>query len=387
MRISFVLVVMGLFGCSSDSAAPPADARLPPAPLGVDLLVASRGTATVLRYDGSGAPKGVFAKDPMLVNPIGITFGPDGNFYAAAGDTDHVLRFDGKTGASMGEFTSGGSIVSPRNVNFGPDGNFYVADGMENEILRFAPSGQFMDTFIQGSGISGPTSFTFGPDGNVYVANVLTSKIGKFNGQTGAFIGDFATSNLSQPHDVAFGPDGNLYVTNSGSKLIQRFHGDSGAFMDTFVNDPLLLTPLGLSFGPDGNLYVANQGHNDVRRYEGKTGAFIDAFVAMGAQSVNEPSFLAFFPTSSLTLTVAQTGALVVQGAQPGGQILLVRGSAGGSGSIAACAGLTLALGSPAVDQTRTADESGATVVEPASGGSFVAVDVGRCAATEAVAL
>lgn len=375
-----------LLGCSSDPAASP-DAGAPPAPLGVDLLVSSRATATVLRYDGSGAPAGVFASDPMLVNPIGITFGPDGNVYVAAGDTDRVLRFDGRTGASMGVFTNGGGFVSPRNVNFGPDGNFYVADGMQNRIIRFSPNGQVIDTFIQGSGLNGPTSFTFGPDGNVYVVSVLTAKILKFDGQTGAFIGDFVTSNVFEPHDVAFGPDGNLYVTDALSKLINRFRGDTGAFIDTFVNDPLIITPLGLTWGPDGNLYVANQGHNDVRRYDGNSGAFIDAFVAMNSQSVTMPSFITFLPTATLSIGVARTGALVVQGAQPGAKILIVRGGSGGSGSVADCPGLAVPLGTPTVDQTRTADESGATVAKPASGGSFIAVDAARCVASAAVTL
>ena len=380
------LFALCLLGCSGDSAAPP-DAALPPPPLGVDVVVASRLTGTVLRYDGSGAPAGVFCRDPLLVNPVGVTFGPDGNLYVAAGDTDRVLRFDGKTGASMGVFTSGGGFVSPRNVNFGPDGSFYVADGVQNKILRFAPSGQFTDVFIQGPPINGPTSFTFGPDGNVYVVSVLTSKILKFDGQTGALAGEFVTSNLSEPHDLAFGPDGNLYVSNAENHLIQRFRGDTGAFINTFANDPLLVTPLGLTWGPDGNLYVANQGHNDVRRYDGRTGALIDAFIAMGSQSVTMPSFLAFFPAASLTLGVGRTGALVVQGAQPGGKILLLRGGAGGTGSVTDCPATSVPLGSPAVDQTRTADESGATVVQPASGGTFVAVDVARCAASAAVTL
>src|SRR5262249_46267610 len=141
MRI--LLPALALVACSGDSPAPP-----PPPPLAVDLLVASRGTGTVIRYDGSGTSKGVFASDPMLVSTVGIPFGPDGDLYAAAGDTPRILRFDGKTGASKGLFTKGGTIESPRNLNFGPDGNFYVADGVENQILRFTPAGDFVDVFV-----------------------------------------------------------------------------------------------------------------------------------------------------------------------------------------------------------------------------------------------
>lgn len=385
MRIAPVLLF--LLGCSSDEPAAQPDAGPPPPRLGVDLAVVSRFSNSVLRFDGSGAPAGIFGTDPLLTDPVGITFGPDGNLYVSVLNTDRVLRFDGKTGASMGLFTAPGAVTSARNVNFGPDGNFYVADGMVDKIYRFAPGGDFIDVFIQDPAINGLLSFTFGPDGNVYVVSVLTGKILKFDGHTGAPAGEFARSNLLVPRDVAFGPDGNLYVVNSGNHQIQRFRGDTGDFIDTFAEDPNLITPFGLTWGPDGNLYVANLGRNEVRRYDGRSGGLIDSFVKMDAGSVTMPSFIAFFPTDALALSVGWTGALVVQGAQPGGKVLIVRGAAGGSGSVAACPALALPVGSPVVDQTRSADEAGATVVKPAGGGSFVAVDAARCAASAPVTL
>jgi streptogramin lyase len=379
--------------CSSSSGPPPRpDAGPTLAPLPVGLLVASRGSDDVLRYAGDGTSQGVFASDSALVRPVGITFGPDGNVYVAAGDTDHVLRFNGSTGASMGVFTDGGTIQSPRNVNFGPDGAFYVADGVLNQIIRFdGTTGAFDRIFIQDAALQGPTSFTFGPDGNVYVVSVLTNSVLKYDGTTGALIGPFATQGLMQPHDVSFGPDGNLYVSNSGSKLVQRFHGDTGVFMGTFVNDKGLLNPLGMAWGPDGNLYLANQGENEVLRYDGHTGAQLGAFVAVGAGGINEPAFLAFLPPTSLSsravTDVAKTWAsLVVSGAQPGARLLLVTGSTGGTSTLADCPGLTLPLGAATVDQARTADESGSTVasVTGASGLQrvYVAVDAARCQAT-----
>jgi len=376
-------------------AASPTPGTAPP--LSVGLLVASRGSDRILRYDGSGSSGGVFASDPALVRPVGITFGPDGNLYVAAGDTDHVLRLAGSTGASLGVFTRGATIRSPRNVNFGPDGAFYVADGSLGQVLRFdGATGAFDRVFVQDPALQGPTSFTFGPDGNVYVVSVLTDRVLKFEGTTGALLGPFATTNLRQPHDVSFGPDANLYVTNSGSTIIQRFRGDTGEYIGPFVTDPALRQPLGMAWGPDGNLYVANQGANEIRRYDGATGASLGALVASGAGGLSSPSFFVFLPTAGLTLsgapdTARAAASLRVSGAQPGGRILIAHGAAGSAGAIGECPGLPIGVGAPVVDQARVADESGNTVAALAGQRgatvTFVAIDAARCAATAPVAV
>ncbi len=390
--------VLGAAGCSSPAGRPPPDsgtlpfdAGPPLAPLPVGLLVASRGSNQVLRYDGAGTPQGVFASSSELVRPVGITFGPDGNLYVAAGDTPNVLRFNGTTGASMGIFTDGGTIKSPRNVNFGPDGAFYVADGVLNQVIRFdGTTGAFDRIFIEGRPLDGPTSFTFGPDGQVYVVSVLTNQVLKFDGTTGALIGPFATQGLVQPHDVSFGPDGNLYVTNSGSTKVQRFRGDTGEFLNTFLDDSGLVTPLGMAWGPDGNLYLANQGENEVRRYDGLSGARLPDFVTAGAGGLSSPAFLLFLTPDALSLqavtNVARTWvSVVVSGAQPGARLLLVSGSDGGTSSLTDCPELVLPLGGATVEETRTADESGSTVVAVTGTAgaqqTFLAVDAARCQA------
>jgi streptogramin lyase len=354
-------------------ATPEVDAR---PPLAVGMLVASRGSDVVLRFDGSGAAKGVFASSSSLVKPVGVTFGPDGNLYVAAGDTDHVVRFDGATGGAMGTFTHGATIQSPRNLNFGPDGGFYVADGFLDQIIRFdGTTGDFDRIVVNGGDLDGPTSFTFGPDGNLYVVSVLTNAVLRYDGATGAPLGAFVDGGLAQPHDVSFGPDGNLYVTNSQNGLVQRYRGDTGAFIDTFVHDTHLRAPLGMAWGPDGNLYVANQGGNEIRRYDGQTGADLGAFVEAGAGGLTMPAFFVFLPAPALAVTRVE-GALAVAGARPGARVLYVRGDAGGSGTLADCPALTLPLGQPVVDQVRMADESGYAL---AAANATVVVDAARC--------
>ena len=393
-----ILVAFAACGGSSGGGtapSPPSPTPTPSIPLTAGLLVTSRGSDRILRFDAAGASQGVFAADPALVRPVGITFGPDGNVYVAVGDTDRVMRFSGTTGASLGVFTRGAALRSPRNVNFGPDGALYVADGSLNQILRFdGTSGAFDRVFIQD--LQGPTSFTFGPDGNVYVANVLSNRVLRFDGTTGAAMGTFATTNLVQPHDVSFGPDGNLYVTNAGSTVIQRFRGDTGESIGPFVTDAGLNAPLGMAWGPDGNLYVANQLASEIRRYDGVSGASLGALVTAGAGGLASPAFLVFLPTPGLTLagsadTARGAALLRVSGARPGGRVLFAHGQAGGSGTIGECPGLVLAIAAPVVDQARVADESGNVVAALAAARgamvTFLAIDAARCLASTPVAV
>jgi DNA-binding beta-propeller fold protein YncE len=385
-------------GLAEEQATGPAaqdreDVESAPVPGG--LLVASRGSDKVLLYDRSGASQGVFASDPLLVKPVGVTYGPDGNVYVAVGDSNRVMKFDGKTGGSLGVFTSGVTIESPRNVNFGPDGAFYVADGFLSQILKFdGKTGDFERIFIQDPSLNGPTSFTFGPGGDVFVVSVLTNRVLRFDGETGALMGPFATTALAQPHDVSFGPDGNLYVTNSGSGIVQRFRGDTGEYIGPFVNDPALHQPLGMAWGLDGNLYVANQGGNEVRRYAGSTGAGLGVLVAPGAGGLAMPAFFVFVPPAKLTLSVKPDPApdtlrLAVSGARPGAKVLLVQGSSGGSATFRDCPKLRLPIKGASIADTRIADESGNTVAVLAGTAgtklSLVAIDAARCLATKPV--
>jgi streptogramin lyase len=302
-----------------------------PRPVQEALLVTSRTTDEVLRYDGTnGAFLGVFAAGGGLDNPVGLTFGPDGNLYVASGDSNQVLRYDGVSGAFLDVFVAGPELDGPRQVNFGPDGHLYVASGTRDVVLRYdGRTGVFLDTFATGGGLNGPTSFTFGPAGDLFVGSVLTDRVKRYDGRSGVFLGNFVSARIDGPHDLAFGPDGHLYVSNAFVPRIARFDGRTGAFRDVFVNDPALTFALGLGWDGAGRLVVANQGRNEVRRYDGETGALLDVLVAPGSGGLAAPLFVAFEPRRGFQLDgprpglAAATNLVTVSGARPGAHVWL----------------------------------------------------------------
>ena len=142
---------------------------------GLELLVVSRATLEVRRYDGlTGDFRDVFATFPdtlELSRLSDMQFGPDGDLYVTArsfSDTINgtipraqVLRVDGVTGEFIEVFipphAGGWSSAGPR-LTFDKEGDLYVNSSDTNEILRFEgpqstdEPGAFIDVFVQGVG-------------------------------------------------------------------------------------------------------------------------------------------------------------------------------------------------------------------------------------------
>lgn len=295
-----------------------AHAQNPPA-----FLVSSRFTNQVLAYDTAGGFAGVFAQGGGLVNPVGISYGPDGNLYVVSANSNQILSYDAG-GMFLGVFAQG--LNAPRNLTFGPDGNLYVCNAGTSQVLRFHRSGAPMGAFAQGTAIAANTSMTFGPDFNLYVGSVTRNQVVRFDGVSGAMLGVFASTNMNGTHDLSFGPDGHLYVSNA------------------FAN-------------------------NEVRRYDGTTGALLGVFVTPGSGGLNAPLFTTFVrDPSGMQLSLSQPASagqnvtFVTTGAWPGAVLGLGIGTSAGPFPLP-CPALFLGIANPAVLGTASADEAGRGVL------------------------
>ncbi len=222
------------------------------------------GVNAVLQFaKETGAYLGPFTPpgpSSTLVDPLGLTFGPNGNLFVANGGTStgpgNIEQYDGNTGALVNVFASRGQTsFAPGELIF-QNGFLFVADGATDSILRFnQDTGAFIDTFASGGGLSGPSDFVFGPgpNGNLFVTSAVNNTIIQYDGLTGALIGTFASGNgLNVPAGITFGPDNNLYVSNINSNSVARFDGATGSYLGDFVipGSGGLNSPIGLEFAP-----------------------------------------------------------------------------------------------------------------------------------------
>jgi hypothetical protein len=212
-------------------------------------------------------------RSPWPANPVGITFGPDGNLYVADNTNNAVNRYVGPKNGGGGK-NPGDPLPSAGNT-----GALFVAKGAGS--------------------LSAPQGLTFGSDKNLYVSSLASDSnpvaVKEFNGTTGAFIKDFATGGrpaLAKPEGLIFGADTNLYVADFLNNGVQQFNGTTGAWIKLFASAGGLSKPVGITFGfgTDHNFYVASSGNNEVLQYNGTTGAFIKIFASGGG--LNSPQYL-----------------------------------------------------------------------------------------------
>lgn len=264
-----------------------------------DLLVSSRFSNSVIRYDGlTGALIGTFASGPELRNPNGMAFGPDGNLYVGLGDDGAVLRYHGRTGVFMDTFVQAGSggLASVRDIAFGPDGNLYANSGTTNQVLRFSgDTGAFQGIAAQGGGLTGPVGLTFGPDGSLYVGGALSNRIYKFSPE-GTLLRTYNPGGLSNVTGVTFGFDGMLYASMSVSNAIARFNPESGALAGSFGGGSGLSIPIYSTISPTGDLIVGSFGNDSVRRFNTASGSYEGVFVAPGLGGLNGTHDLVYMP-------------------------------------------------------------------------------------------
>jgi hypothetical protein len=194
-----------------------------------------------------------------LQDPTSITFGPDGQLYVISHGSNQILRYDTQSGDFLGavvrdepatpDVDESGGLLDPTGITFGPDGQLYVISHGSNQILRYdTQSGDFLGAVVrdepatpdvdESGGLLDPTGITFGPDGQLYVSSLNTGEILRYEAQSGVFLGVFvlaADGGLEAPGQLAFGPDGQLYVSDLRTHAILRYDGKTGAFLDIYV--------------------------------------------------------------------------------------------------------------------------------------------------------
>ncbi len=265
---------------------------------GQDLLVSSRFTNNILRYDAStGAFRGVFAQGPELANPNGIAYGPDGNLYVGLGDGNAILKYHGQSGAFLGPFTQpgAGGLSSVRDIEFGPDGDLYVASALNDRVLRYdGLTGDFVGVAAQGAGLDGPVGLAFGPTGELYVGAALINRVFAFS--DGVFQRSFnAGTTHRNATGLAFNDAGELLVAQSVTNEILAFDGEQGT-LNRVLATGIMNIPIYMERSPSGELIVGSFGNSAVLRYDANTGAFLGTLVPSGRGGLSGTHDFAFVP-------------------------------------------------------------------------------------------
>jgi DNA-binding beta-propeller fold protein YncE len=181
-------------------------------------LIADTGADRIVVLDRNDAFVGAFGgRCELAKGAAGGCVDPDGPGPLAAGD---------------------GQLLEPWGVSSGPDGGTLVADTWNGRIVSFDASGRFVRSWGRLSiGTAPPVAaeLMYGPRGIAYDARrgvVAVADTGHkrvlLHGPDGALRRELGgpgkeAGRFDEPVGVAFGPDGGLYVADSWNRRVQRF--------------------------------------------------------------------------------------------------------------------------------------------------------------------
>ena len=225
----------------------------------MEVLVNSRGTNAVFRYDLGGNYLGEFiaAGAGGLIGPEDILFHPDGTVLVTGFGNAAIKRYNGSTGAFIGDFSSGYALATPSKMSIGPDDLIYVTQWgtTQNKVVRFGLDCVFVDEF---------------------------TSIGTPNG-----LGHF------------WDDQGRFYISvygNGANGTVQRFAAD-GTFLDIFIDSSILQGPTGLLRLANGGVLVQDWTTGTVQRFD-ENGAHVGAFIS----GLTNPEGIAFLPTGEMLM-------------------------------------------------------------------------------------
>jgi sugar lactone lactonase YvrE len=269
---------------------------------GTTLLVASRGSNTVLYYDASGNPTGVTARGLTSPPDAGATQTSSGNLIVASAADNNIIEYDGATGGIVRKQSNAcaSSFTSPFEVAVDSFDEVFFSCAPSSGIRRFDGIGVSQSFVLNGSGgLTSPRGLTFGPNGNLFVASG-SGEVLEYDGTSGAFVGVFVDTGGNgggpvDPYGLLF-HQGSLFVASFFPSEVKEFDASTSAFVQTFVSSGSggLSGPTNLAFGASGDLYVTSQGDDSIKRYDGANGSFVASFVAPGSGGLDQPFDLIF---------------------------------------------------------------------------------------------
>ncbi|HTA38941.1 MAG TPA: hypothetical protein VK760_07690, partial [Candidatus Acidoferrales bacterium] len=174
--------------------------------------VTEQSGASVDKWDGALTQYAV--ADPYY-GPVGIAYGPDGNFWVALG-SGQIERIT--TAGTPTVFS--GPTGAPQSITVGSDNKLWFGErGIVNAIGRMTTAGTVTNEYALPFG-SNPNAITLGPDSNVWFAEQGSNQIGKIT--TAGTITQYVLQSGASPQGITAGPDGNIWFTECGTGVIGR---------------------------------------------------------------------------------------------------------------------------------------------------------------------
>ncbi len=243
------------------------------------ILVTNNSGNSILKFSDAGVAEGTFT--------TGVTGGPadidlhNGAIYITTFNPASVYKYD-LNGNQLSQLVT--SVPSSRayKSQFGPDGNLYLGASDTNVVHKYnGTTGALISTFATGAGVA-VGDLQFGADGHLYTAGQSNGFVRRYHGTTGALLYAWDTNvganRTGGVRGFDMSPDGTrLYISDSNFGL---------RYIDLATNVVTTIVPIAswagndVKFGPDGFLYsLIRGGTNDIRKYNPIDGTYLGQVV------------------------------------------------------------------------------------------------------------
>ncbi len=250
-------------------AAPPAASAKPG-----DLIVADSGNSKILRINPGNGHKSTVASGHGLVDPAGMTFGPNGKLfvadYTASDNKGAIFRVNIET-HSVSPVAESSPFSQPVYVDYNPNGSLYAPDFEVPAIFRLSPTAGNPTALDRNS----PTTQAFGVEvdhnASLVVSDLKDGKLFRVN-QTSGFSRKIATRiPITDPYGIDIDPKDRILVANETSPYtIDRVDPATGK-VDPLASGGLLSDVTQPAVAPSGKVFVA-AGAAGVIRVNPRTG-------------------------------------------------------------------------------------------------------------------
>jgi sugar lactone lactonase YvrE len=166
-------------------------------------------------------------------------------------------------------------LVNPSGITIGPNNWIYVANCGTSSVTAYALTGGGEQLIIGSAGFNCPRGIAFDAAGNLWVANASASAVRVLAAQFGASNLTAAVdttlsppSGASQPYGIALDVNGNVWVSYCGGSAVAQYAaaatGNGVAttpditLTSNGASSPSLSCPVALALDNTGNLWVAN---------------------------------------------------------------------------------------------------------------------------------
>ncbi|MBC7951025.1 MAG: SMP-30/gluconolactonase/LRE family protein [Rhodospirillaceae bacterium] len=207
------------------------------------LYVCDGSGKRVVVYDQYGDFKASVGQPGDLERPSSVAVSKDGSriYVVDVGGVDSdkhrvvVFNIEGEKLQTIGtRGTEPGNFNLPVGISVGPNGDFYVVDGGNFRVEAFSADGKFLSKFGDVGRRSGqfarPKDVAVDPEGNLYVTDSSFGNIQIFNakGQLLLFVGERGNegtpAQFMLPTGIAIDPiDGRMYVVDQFFRKVDVF--------------------------------------------------------------------------------------------------------------------------------------------------------------------